>query len=133
MNYTNEIFKNAGSTLSPKSASVIVAIVQFTANLLAMYLVDRAGRKFLMIVSAFGTACGLICMGLYDLYKDQLVEHRWIPIVSVSAIILVASMGMLPLTFVILSEIIPKKVNNMYLSLSVIKMTIFLYIKLFVC
>lgn len=49
-------------------------------------------------------------MGLFDLYKDQLENFKWIPIVSFSTTILLASCGMLPLTFVILSEILPKKV-----------------------
>ncbi|XP_031623042.1 facilitated trehalose transporter Tret1-like [Contarinia nasturtii] len=118
LNYANDIFKKAGSTLSPEKASVIVCIVQLTANFLAMALVDRAGRKLLMTISAFGTAFGLISMGLYDLYKDNLSEYRWIPIASFSTIILIASMGMLPLTYVILSEIMPKKIKNMVILLA---------------
>lgn len=94
LNYANKIFEDAGSTLSSDKAAIIVAVVQLTANFLAMALVDRAGRKLLMTVSAFGTSFGLICMGLYDLYKEYLTEHRWIPIASFSTIILIASMGM---------------------------------------
>lgn len=114
LNYTNKIFAEAGSTLSGSSCSVIVAIVQLSANFLAMTLVDRAGRRLLMTVSAIGTSIGLFSMGLYDLYKDQLTEHRWIPIVSFSTIILMSSAGMLPLTYVILSEIMPKNVSFFY-------------------
>lgn len=112
ISYANKIFTEADSILSPSKASVIISVVQLTANLLAMALVDHVGRRFLMTISATCTGLGLICMGLYDLYMERLVEHRWIPIVSFSTVILMSSVGMLPLTYVILSEILPKKVNS---------------------
>lgn len=108
--YTNKIFEDAGSTMPSNTASIIVAAVQLLANCVTMILVDRAGRKILICISASGTAVGLVCMGLYDLYKGQLAEFRWISIASFSMIIFMASIGMLPLTYVILSEILPKKV-----------------------
>ena len=110
INYTNKIFAEAGSTLSGSTASIIVALVMLMANFLAMILVDRAGRKLLMTASAFATCLALTSMGLYDLNKEHLTEYRWIPIVSFSMIILMSSIGMLPLTFVILSELLPRKV-----------------------
>lgn len=114
INYANKIFEEAGSTLDPTAASVIVAIVQFSANFVSMIVVDRAGRKVLLTISTIGTSIGLFGMGFYDLFKDQFSEHRWIPIFLFSTIILMASIGILPLTFVILSEIIPKKVTMKY-------------------
>lgn len=111
LNYTNKIFQEAGSNLSPNGASIIVAAVQLFANVLTMILVDRAGRKILYTASTVGTAAGLVCMGLHDLYKVELAAYNWLPIVSFSLIILSASMGILPLTFVIFMEILPKKVK----------------------
>lgn len=118
LNYTNKIFEEAGSTLPSSTASVIVACFQLFANFLTMILVDRAGRRLLMTVSAFGCGIGLICMGLYDFHKDALTAYGWIPVASFSAIILMSSIGMLPLTFVILSEIIPKKIKNLVILLA---------------
>lgn len=110
--YTNKIFEDAGSALSSDTSSVIIATSQVVANALAMILVDRAGRKLLITISAFGTAVGLISMGLYDIYKDNLEDYKWIPILSFAIIIMTASVGMLPLTYVILGEILPKKVSG---------------------
>lgn len=94
LSYTNKIFEEAGSTLSANNASIVVASAQLLANCMTMVLVDRAGRKSLITISALGTAIGLICMGVYDLYKVELEAHKWIPIVSFSTIILMASIGM---------------------------------------
>lgn len=122
LNYTNKIFESAGSTIPSNTASIIVACVQLFANFITMILVDRAGRKILISISALGTAAGLIGMGMFDLFKDQLSEYTWIPVVAFSTIILMASIGMSPLTFVILAEILPKKIKNTvtFLSLEII-------------
>lgn len=100
------------------TANIIVACFQLFANFLTLVLVDRAGRRLLITVSAFGTAFALICMGLYDVYKDTLTGYGWIPVASFSAIIVMSSLGMLPLTFVILSEILPKKIKNLLVLLA---------------
>lgn len=110
MNYTNKIFEDAGSTLPSNTASTIVASVQLFANFVTLVLVDCAGRKILLTISALGTAIGLISMAMFDLYKEQLEAYKWISVVAFSMIILAASIGMLPLTFVLPNEILPKKV-----------------------
>lgn len=109
--YTQKVFIESGSSLSSNHSSIIVAAFQFLANCVAMVLVDKVGRKILITISTVGTSIGLICMGLHDLHKEQLDAYRWIPIASFSTIIMMASIGILPLTFVVLSEIAPKKVG----------------------
>lgn len=112
LSYTNKIFKDSKTTLSEHTSSLIIAMVQLLANFIAMLLVDRAGRKVLMAVSSMGAACGLIGMGLYDMFETHLIGFNWIPIVAFSMVIFMLSSGVLPLTFVLLSEILPQKVSS---------------------
>lgn len=112
VSYANKVFKDAGATLSEDALSVIVGIAQLLANFVAMLLVDRAGRKILVTISSVGAAISLTAMGLYDVYKDDLDDYRWLPIITFSMSIFMASIGILPLTFVILSEVLPKKVSD---------------------
>lgn len=116
INYSNKIFKDAGSSISPSRSSIIVAVVQIFANVLATMLVDKAGRKLLLALSSSGAAFSLMTMGLHDQFKAQIFEfsptlHSVMPIVSFSMIILSASIGILPLMAVIFMEILPTKVN----------------------
>lgn len=116
INYSNKIFKDAGSSLSPSTSSIIVAVVQIVANLLTTMLADRAGRKLLLALSSAGAAFSLMSMGLHDQFKIEIMEfsptlHSIMPIVSFSMIILSGSIGILPLTAVIFMEILPTKVN----------------------
>lgn len=111
-NYLTTIFKEAGSTLTPNQSSIVVVLVQLIASFLAMTLVDRIGRKFLLVFSAFGNSIALICSGLYTLYSDQLISYKWIPILTFSLAIFVQMMGITLLYTLLLNEILPKKVSE---------------------
>lgn len=111
LNYTNKIFAEAGSSMSENKSSIIVAIVQLIANFVAMICVDLAGRKILIVVSCFSASFGFVGMGLYDLYKEDLQAYNWLSLVSFSFVILSASVGMIPIVYVLMSEMLPKKVG----------------------
>lgn len=112
MNYANKIFRDSGLTLSEDTASVFIGCVQLVANICALFLVDRMGRKLLLTISLLGAFIGLIGMGLYDIFEIYLVDYNWISIVTFSINIFMSSIGILPLTYVILCEILPKKVSR---------------------
>lgn len=112
MTYTQAIFEEAGSTLSPNLSAIIVSLVQMAANVLSIVVVDRIDRKKLYSISAIATATGLAALGLHSLYKEHLTEYASIPIVAFSFTIFVASCGILPLHYVILVEVMPKKVRQ---------------------
>lgn len=112
MTYTQAIFEEAGSTLSPNVSAIIVSLVQMAANVLSIVVVDRIDRKKLYSFSAICTAIGLAALGLHSLYKEHLTEYASIPILAFSFTIFVASCGILPLHYVILVEVMPKKVKR---------------------
>lgn len=45
LSYSENIFKESGSTISPKASSIIVGIIQLFGSYISTILVDRAGRK----------------------------------------------------------------------------------------
>lgn len=98
--------------MSENQASIIVALVQLIANFVAMICVDLAGRKILIVISCFGAAVGFVCMALYDFYKESLQAYNWMSVASFSFVILAASIGMIPLVYVLMTEMLPKKVSG---------------------
>lgn len=48
VSYSNSIFEEAGSNLSPNTSSIIIGVIQTFAAYLSTVLVDRAGRKVFM-------------------------------------------------------------------------------------
>lgn len=51
LTYTANIFKDAGSNLSPNMATIVVGVIQLIGSYAATFLVDRAGRKVLQFTS----------------------------------------------------------------------------------
>lgn len=45
ISYTAYIFNEAGSSMTPNTSAIVVAIIQTFGSYMATFLVDRAGRK----------------------------------------------------------------------------------------
>lgn len=43
--YANNIFEEAGSTMSPSMASIVVGFLQLAGSVVASSLIERLGRK----------------------------------------------------------------------------------------
>lgn len=114
LNYSATIFRDCGSDISPNMSSIIVAFIQICGTYCATILVDKVGRKLLLTMSAAGTSLGLAVMGTYsflDKLHLDLKLFNWVPVTSLSFVIFIASIGILPLPFVVLAEILPNKVS----------------------
>lgn len=98
LTYASMIFDEAGSSMSPNVSAIFVGCVQIMGVYTSTMLVDRAGRKFLMVSSAFGCALGLTSFAVYDYVKQRgldVSEYNWIPLASFSFVIFVANLGLL--------------------------------------
>lgn len=61
--FTVEIFKTARSSIDSHLATIIVGIVQVVFNIFALFLVDKAGRKPLLITSGIIMSISTASMG----------------------------------------------------------------------
>lgn len=121
LSYASMIFDEAGSSMSPNVSAIVVGVIQVMGVYCSTLLVDRAGRKFLMVSSAFGCAVGLFSFGGYDFLKHQGVnvsEYNWIPLVAFSLVIFVANLGIVSLPFLIMTEISPLKIRSFVYSIN---------------
>ncbi|XP_031622894.1 facilitated trehalose transporter Tret1-like isoform X2 [Contarinia nasturtii] len=119
LQYTANIFKEAGSAMSPNMSAIVVGVIQLIGSYVTTALVDRTGRKFLFAVSTIGIAFGLITLGVYMMLKTsghEVETFSWIPIVSFSFVIFIASWAVLTLPFLVISEIMPEKLKDFGMS-----------------
>ncbi|MCK5270849.1 MAG: sugar porter family MFS transporter, partial [Sedimentisphaerales bacterium] len=102
--FGTEIFKKMGSsTNAALIQTVVVGAVNLTFTIIAIWTVDRLGRKPLMIIGASGMAISLLAMGGAAFYQKT---DMWILFFMLGYIACFAlSVG--PVTWVILSEIFP--------------------------
>jgi MFS transporter, SP family, xylose:H+ symportor len=114
--YAPEIFKNMGSNTDVSLLqTVIVGAINLTFTILAIYTVDRLGRKPLQIIGALGMAFSMIALG-FTFYTQH---------VGMAALIFmllyVASFAMSwgPVTWVLLSEMYPNRIRGRAMAIAV--------------
>ncbi|XP_069700466.1 facilitated trehalose transporter Tret1-like [Periplaneta americana] len=114
--YTDSIFKAAGSTMSASVSSVVVGVVMLIMSICTMPLVDRAGRRILLLVSSFIEMLSLLVLGVYFLLKEQMQKDvdgiSWLPLACLIIYIIVYCIGLGPLPWVVMAEVLPPKVKG---------------------
>lgn len=119
--YTSQIFEAAGSDLDPNVSSIIVGVVQFVATFVSTLVVDRLGRKILLICSA-GVMC--ICqllLGVFFYLKDDgqdVKDIGWLPLLSLCLFMVAFSIGFGPIPWMMVSELFPPSTKGFASSLA---------------
>lgn len=114
VHYGSQIFKNSGSDIDPNLSGIILMSVQLIGAFVAVQFVDEYGRRVLMILSSVGSSFGYFVSGAYTfgIYQEwDLSVYNWIPIVALSTTLFCQSIGIIPLSYVIVTEVLPTKVN----------------------
>ncbi|ROT83225.1 hypothetical protein C7M84_023587 [Penaeus vannamei] len=111
------IFEDSGSTISDSISSITIGVVQVLATLLATILMDKAGRKLLLIVSASMMALSLTALGefFYEKMEDETwaVETLgWLPLASLIIFIAAFSIGYGPIPWLMMGELFPPNVKE---------------------
>lgn len=115
--FAHDIFEDAGTSLAPDNCAIIVGCIITLTFLVATLLADRAGRKVLFIISSVITVLGLALLGLYFHLKEAggeqfLANYGWFPLAAVGVYFVGHSLGLGPLPFVFLGELIPLKAKG---------------------
>ncbi|KAG5311729.1 TRET1 protein, partial [Acromyrmex insinuator] len=108
--YTVTIFQASGSSMPPDVASIIVAIVQMITTVVAAMIVDRAGRKPLLIFSSSVMLISLVALGLYFNTKmtgSDVSNLGWLPLTSLTLFMISFSVGMGPIPWMLMGELFP--------------------------
>lgn len=112
-NYAQEVFANAGYSVSETLFNIVVTgSVNLAFTFVGMFTVDRLGRKSLMLFGAGGLAAIYAIIGLMYFLKLQGLP---LLVMVVSAIACYA-MTLAPVTWVLLSEIFPNRIRGFAMS-----------------
>lgn len=119
LNYTAEIFIESGSVFNPNISSAIVGMLLVAGSLVSLTIINKFSRRFLYTVTTIGYMIGLLSMGMYGYLKtsSNVSNFKFIPVASLSLIIFSASVGRLPLTYIMMTEIIPQNIRSLGVSI----------------
>ncbi|XP_046968054.1 facilitated trehalose transporter Tret1-2 homolog [Vanessa cardui] len=113
--YAQVIFQVTGSHIEPYQESIILGCVQVATCCLSVVLVDRLGRKPLLLLSALGVGLmnGTIGTYFYFYFSNKTnVEHlHWLPITAILIYIVCYAIGLSTVPYVIIGEMFPTNVK----------------------
>ena len=115
--YAPTIFQSAGfgSATSSIAATVGVGVVNVLATLLAVWLIDRVGRRPLLLIGETGMALSLIVLGVGFLWRGG-GETGWIAVGSLMAYVAFFAVGLGPVFWLLIAEIYPLDVRGLAMS-----------------
>ncbi|KAJ8709790.1 hypothetical protein PYW08_009794 [Mythimna loreyi] len=106
MSFVTIIFEMTKSNLQPHVSTIIIGVTQVAAAIFAPILVDRSGRRILLLVSTAGCALSLGTLGIYFyLLKsgNPIADNvPWLALVSIMSFFLsyFTGFGIIPNTFI---------------------------------
>lgn len=118
-NYTSTIFESVGANLDRQLfETVAIGAVNLIFTLLAMWQVDKLGRKPLMLIGSLGLSVVYIVLAF-------LLQNQF-PAGVVSIFVLLAismyAFSLAPVTWVLISEIFPNKIRGAASSVAIISL-----------
>lgn len=116
-NYAPKIFESIGASADDQLLqTVFIGCVNLVFTILAMMLVDKLGRKPLMLIGAAGLT--IIYIIVVQLLGAQSQHVSWFLLAAIG----VYAMSLAPVTWVLISEIFPNNVRGEATSVAVISL-----------
>ena len=115
-NYAEEVYRSAGYGLNDIMFNIVITgAINLVFTILAMFLIDRFGRRALMLFGCAGVGVSHLCAGLA--YKLGL-HGKGVLLLTLCAIACYA-VSLAPVTWVLISEIFPNRVRGVAVSIAV--------------
>ena len=125
-NYAPKIFKSIGASQDDQLLqTVFIGGVNVLFTILAMLLVDKLGRKPLMLFGAGGLA--ILYIIVVQLLSSGSTNVSWFLLAAIGTY----AMSLAPVTWVLISEIFPAKVREAAISIAVISLWLAYFILVF--
>ena len=122
--YAPRMFENAGAEGGGMMQTVIMGIVNILFTLIAIFTVDRFGRKPLLIIGSIGMAIGAFAVAICD----NIGLKGIIPVLSIIVYAAFFMMSWGPICWVLISEIFPNTIRGKAVAIAVAFQWVFNYI-----
>lgn len=120
--YAQSIFEAAGSTLDPALCTIIVGVVQVVMTVASALLIEKAGRRILLLQSSVMMGLCLIMLGVYFSLKEggtDVSKISVLPLGSVVLFIICFSLGFGPIPWMMMGELFASDVKGVASAIAV--------------
>lgn len=116
------LIQDSGASIDPSVSTIIVGVIQVIATWVASLVVDKLGRRLLLLLSIVVMTLSTFTLGLYFYLKDDLRQNvsdiGWLPLLSLSSYVIIFSLGFGPIPWMLMAEIFPSKIKGAACSLA---------------
>ncbi|XP_063907319.1 facilitated trehalose transporter Tret1-like [Zophobas morio] len=120
--YTLTIFHEAGDFMSPLSATILYVVIQCVMTILCSIIIDKTGRRPLLISSLIGSGICLFVEGSYFYVKDftdiDVSSFNFVPVVALIGYVVIFNLGAQPIPLLVQGELFPTNVKGLASCLS---------------
>nr|XP_027211071.1 facilitated trehalose transporter Tret1-like [Penaeus vannamei] len=128
--YTVYMFQKAGVGLDAFVCTILVGVVRLVFTVVSAAVVDRVGRRPLLIATSF--VCGAAeVVGAVFLLVD-VPGSSWVPLAAVLVFVSSYGLGIGPIPWALLGELIPTPVRSIGSSVCIMNFSIFTFVTSFI-
>ncbi|KOB71242.1 Facilitated trehalose transporter Tret1 [Operophtera brumata] len=119
--YLGPIINESKSGMNTSTALIIFGVVRFTIGILSFLLVDRLGRRPLIIYSYFGSGLCLAIVGAYFFIgvkpsSSTLNPYGFIPFVGIILATVISVLGFLSIVYMLQAELFPLNIKSVAMT-----------------
>ncbi|XP_034108147.1 facilitated trehalose transporter Tret1-2 homolog isoform X1 [Drosophila nasuta] len=107
--YSAGIFTAAKTGINESMSTILIGVMQVVATFVSTLVVDKLGRRILLLASGIVMALSTTAIGVYFFLKDQdeaQVENLgWLPVTSLCVFIIMFSIGFGPVPWLMMGEL----------------------------
>lgn len=113
--FATSIFDRSSSstTSSGHLSSIILATTQLIASFMSTFFVERFGRTFLLKISSATLTLSSLTLGTYFYLLVDNTDFLWLPLTALVIFAFGFAIGLGPVTWIIVAEILPQQVRNL--------------------
>lgn len=114
--YTTDIFRDAQTGIDESLSTIVVGLMQVIATFISVMVVDKLGRRILLLASSAVMAISTVLMGLYFFMqsndKSSVDNLGWLPVVSLCVFIVMFSIGFGPVPWLMMGELFASDIKG---------------------
>ncbi|KAL6254866.1 hypothetical protein P5V15_014207 [Pogonomyrmex californicus] len=113
--YSSDIFERAGTSIAPNMATIIVGAVQVVSVFLSTLVVDKLGRRILLLSSIAVMLLMTLLLGIYFYCIDNTTafdDIKWFALIPLCVFLILFSFGFGPIPWMMMPEIFAPEVKG---------------------
>ena len=115
--YMVNIFQDAGVSISPSAAPMLVSSLQLVLSLVSTFILRVAPRKPLFLVCGFLIMLGQLTLGVHGFLTgdNDSTVYGWVPVLAVAVVQSSQTVGFLAVIQLLIAESFPTQIRYNYL------------------